>query len=211
MRERLDDPAYESWFLKYRTDRTNYTSPACDTNFSPPRCSQFYHDQANMGSIRPHCANKQCDCGQHPCGEYLWNHANGSQLREFLLREFVGGPRGLGSPAVDGMYFDDGWTNTSCSTKSTCSCSSVGGPTEVEGHCMDDMGLDQPQVTRITEEWQQTVRALADVIEQHQAFSWQDLQDSNNFGRNYSAGLEGCKLGCLFFVQKYLTANLPTF
>ena len=186
VRERLDNPAYESWFLKYRTDRANFTSPACDPHFSPPRCSKFYHDQANMGSIRPYCASQQCDCGKHPCGEYLWNHANGSQLREFLLHEFVAGATGLSNPAVDGMYFDDGWTNTSCAKKSTCSCSSVGGPTEVEGHCMDDMGLDQAQVTAITQEWKQTVAALAGVIKQHKAFSWQ-VSEQRSFLSHFSS------------------------
>lgn len=58
-----------------------------------------------MNSIRPHCLNNgQCDCGKQPCGEYLWNHANGSMLRRFLLDEFVGGKTGLGDAAVHGMY-----------------------------------------------------------------------------------------------------------
>ena len=42
-------------------------------------------------------------------GEYLWNHANGTMLREFLVDEYVGGTAGLSSPDIDGVFLDDGW------------------------------------------------------------------------------------------------------
>jgi hypothetical protein len=67
---------------------------------------------------------------------------------------------------------------------------------------MDDMGLDQAQVTLIQEEWKRTVTALAAVMRQHSAFSWQDLRNSDQFGRNYSGGLEGCKSSCTTFLRK---------
>ena len=42
------------------------------------------------------------DCGQGvECGEYLWNHSNGSMLTGFFVEEFVGGEQGMGSPYVD--------------------------------------------------------------------------------------------------------------
>ena len=54
-----------------------------------------------------------CDCGEGlPCGEYLWDHRNGTMLRDFLINEFVLNPKtGLGNKAVSGFYFDDGWSD----------------------------------------------------------------------------------------------------
>ena len=40
---------------------------------------------------------------------YLWDHSNGTQLREFLVDEYVGGAAGLASPDIDGVFLDDGW------------------------------------------------------------------------------------------------------
>lgn len=39
-------------------------------------------------------------------GEYLWNHANGTMLHDFLVNDFVMGPTGMGSQYVDGFYFE---------------------------------------------------------------------------------------------------------
>ena len=40
----LDDPAYQSWFLKFKPAGPWY-SPKCDNNFNPPKCSDYYHNQ----------------------------------------------------------------------------------------------------------------------------------------------------------------------
>ena len=40
----LDDPAYSSWFIKFKP-KGPWFSPKCDNNFSPPRCSDLYHMQ----------------------------------------------------------------------------------------------------------------------------------------------------------------------
>ena len=54
VREKLLDPAYSSWFLKYDpAKKGNYSvatgsdkiSAQCDENYDPPICSDFYHDQ----------------------------------------------------------------------------------------------------------------------------------------------------------------------
>jgi hypothetical protein len=45
------------------------------------------------------------DCGTGiECGEYLWNHSNGSMLTEFLVQGYTLDKQGLGSPYVDGFY-----------------------------------------------------------------------------------------------------------
>jgi hypothetical protein len=47
--------------------------------------------------------------GSQPCGEYLFDHRNGSMLREWLVNEHVGGAAAVGSPLVDGLFIDDYW------------------------------------------------------------------------------------------------------
>jgi hypothetical protein len=106
VREKLQDPQYSGFFLKF-SGNNNYHVPTCDNDWSPPRCSEFYHDQDQT----PHhpsgdgsCVGA-CDCGDGvPCGEYLWNHANGTMLREWLINEHFLGPTGLGDPSVLGFY-----------------------------------------------------------------------------------------------------------
>jgi hypothetical protein len=53
----------------------------------------------------------RCDCGVGvACGEYLWDHRNGSALTSWFTSEYVAGATyGLGNPNVDGFYLDDHW------------------------------------------------------------------------------------------------------
>ena len=70
VREKLDDPQYSGWFIKF-SGKGNYSQPACDTNYNPPRCSKFWHDQAQSPGYPKgdgSCA-KPCYCGVNPCGE----------------------------------------------------------------------------------------------------------------------------------------------
>ena len=68
--------------------------------------------KASGGGSNYNNCKGDCDCGEGlPCGEYLWDHRNGSMLQEFLIKEFVlNSKTGLANPNVDGFYFDDGWT-----------------------------------------------------------------------------------------------------
>ena len=63
-------------------------------------------------SERPEISNYNvcdgdCDCGESlPCGEYLWDHRNGTMLRKFLIDEFILNDKtGLGNKAVSGFFF----------------------------------------------------------------------------------------------------------
>ena len=46
-----------------------------------------------------------CDCGEGvSCGEYLWDHRNGSSVTTWLTETYIGGKQyGLGNPNVDGL------------------------------------------------------------------------------------------------------------
>ena len=75
VREKLADPQYSGFFLRFDPkNSTPYNVPPCDTNFSPAKCSSFYHDQEQSpGHPRGDgdCRTAPCDCGAVPCGEYL--------------------------------------------------------------------------------------------------------------------------------------------
>ena len=111
VREKISDPAYSGWFLKFGAPTVNGTSyhvPTCDDSYSPPLCSGLYHDRDQTPGHPKgdgDCA-LPCDCGGVPCGEYLWDHRN-SSLRDFLVNEFILGPNGLGNANVSGFYLDD--------------------------------------------------------------------------------------------------------
>ena len=114
VRQLLEDPMYAGFFLRFNTSSATHV-PRCDSSYQPPRCSPFYHDQVqtpqypNNSKYDGTCL-APCDCGMVPCGEYLFDHRNGSMLRDFLVNDFLLGPTGLGSGVIDGVSLDDGWT-----------------------------------------------------------------------------------------------------
>jgi len=76
IRVKLDDPQYAGWFVRFK----DYKGPSSNGSYNVPACtlgqgcSGFYHDQGQTpqhptgdGSCRD-----QCDCGQNPCGEYIF-------------------------------------------------------------------------------------------------------------------------------------------
>ena len=106
VREKLNDPAYSGWFLRFNgTTPRHYNVPDCAAE-NASKCSIYYHDQEQTPEVptvaSPHpdgsCVS-QCDCGVQPCGEYLFDHRNGSMLRDWIVQEHILGPKGMGDPA----------------------------------------------------------------------------------------------------------------
>eukprot|EP01052_Picozoa_sp_SAG31_P030716 SAG31_NODE_3175_length_4586_cov_4.176064_4_plen_122_part_00 len=62
--------------------------------------------QGNRTSTRAQSGG--CDCGHGvACGEYLWDHRNGSSLTDWFIEDYIGGETyGLGNPNVDGCKSD---------------------------------------------------------------------------------------------------------
>lgn len=119
VRVKLDDPAYSTWFIKFKgfTDNpypggpTNglaqngtFHVPTCDwyNNGTAPRCSGFYHDQEQTpehpGGGAPYPVDgeciEQCDCGVvNPCGEYIFDHrggvVNGRTFTQWFVNEYM--------------------------------------------------------------------------------------------------------------------------
>jgi hypothetical protein len=81
VREKITDKAYSPWFLPFGppTVGSGWHVPNCDNNYSPPLCTDLYHDQGQTPGY-PHgdgdCAAPACNVGSVPVGEYLFNFAN---------------------------------------------------------------------------------------------------------------------------------------
>lgn len=196
VREKLDDPRYSGWFLRFNSTapRSSHHVPACAAENSS-KCSLFYHDQEQTPQVptaaqpRPDglCSpSSGCDCGTNPCGEYLWDHRNGSMLREWLLREHIGGPAGLGAPEISGLFVDDYWcSNTLCAksndTIAGCPCNDpVQGPTEIDRNAQQDMGLSDADIAELTMEWNATMTAFQRYTVEHGAYTWSLIPGQEN-------------------------------
>ncbi|CAE8730362.1 unnamed protein product [Polarella glacialis] len=155
VRTKVTDPAYSKWFMPFSpaviANHSAAHVPVCDNNYDPPQCSNLYHDQMQTPGYPKGdgiCDPPGCDVGSVPVGEYLFDpragnvSVNGQTLIEWYIEEYLFGPTGAGNPNISGFYFDDTWT--------------TGGPSEMDGHAAEDMGL--------------TAADLADLIA---AFQWQ--------------------------------------
>ena len=117
MREKLDDPRYASWFVKFKGFRDtpypggqgkaqnhSFHVPTCDwyDNGTAPRCSGFYHDQEQTpehpGGGAPYRVDgdciEQCDCGgTNPCAEFIFDHRGGEvegrNFTQWFINEYM--------------------------------------------------------------------------------------------------------------------------
>jgi hypothetical protein len=103
VRTKLDDPNYAGWFIKFGPGP--YHVPNCTTSGNTTKCSIFYHDQDQTPRAGDgwECLDGVCDCGNNPCGEYMFDFRNDT-LVDYLVNEYVLGPDGLGNPNITGFY-----------------------------------------------------------------------------------------------------------
>jgi hypothetical protein len=196
VREKLDDPQYSGFFLKFESnptgDPTQFHVPACAAE-NTTKCSEFYHDQEQTPAVptssQPHpdgsCTDGVCDVGKQPCGEYLFDHRNGSMLRDFIVQETILGSTGLGDPSVDGTFIDDFWcSNLLCKQNPKirgCPCNDpVQGPTEINKYSQEDMGLSDEDIRDITVEWNKTMTAVQQAHLDHGAYTWSLIPGQDN-------------------------------
>jgi len=189
VREKLDDPAYSSWFLKF-SGKGNYSVPQCAPENSS-HCSDYYHDQEQTpevpgSGISPDgdCVG-YCDCGVQPCGEYLFDHRNGSMLRDWIVNELIAGPTGTGAPEIDGLFIDDYWCSDMLCKEhpgtASCPCGDpVQGPTEINKYNQVDMGLSDDDVKEITMAWNVTMAAVQQKMLDTKAYTWSLIQGQEN-------------------------------
>ena len=119
----------------------------------------------------------------------LFDHRNGSMLRDWIVNEHIGGPAGLGDPAIDGFFIDDYW----CSTKNceenpsmrglhkSCPCHDpVQGATEIDSHQQKDMGLSDDEIKDITLAWNITMGAVQAKILKEKGYTWSLIPGQEN-------------------------------
>jgi hypothetical protein len=157
VREKLVDPAFAPWFLRFGAtppiNGTAYHSPPCDDNYDPPLCSALYHDSVcapdeaaacqvpGFPTGDGVCAAPACDVGAVPIGEYLWDprawnvSVNGQTLGRWWIDDYLFGEWGGGNENITGFYFDDGFGEGGCS--------------EMENHQLADLGLSGAELQNI--------------------------------------------------------------
>eukprot|EP00040_Diaphanoeca_grandis_P013021 m.65878 g.65878 ORF g.65878 m.65878 type:complete len:539 (+) comp23614_c0_seq1:190-1806(+) len=225
--EKLSDPAYSGWFLHFKNGiHGNYTSPPCTAG----TCSDLYHsqDQTPQHSTgRKECIG-ECDCGGVPCGEYIWDHRNAS-LREWLVKEHVlgtssNGMDGLANPNVTGFYFDDYWAKSgegwshgpdglpppTAINLSDCKT----GPSEIEIHCLLDMGLSVQDVLDLNAGWRETTANAMRAVAKGGGWVWQ-MFSSLGFEDTGAECLDSLRAQCaeqnmaMSYMPLRLKDNLP--
>lgn len=174
VREKITNPAYAPWFLNFSAeviaDNSKAHVPVCDDNYSPPLCSNYYHDQSQTPGY-PHgdgnCAAPGCDVGSVPVGEYLFDHRNANvsinnqTFIQWFKEEYFGGPAGIGNDHIIGFYIDDDWGNMNAN-----------GPSEMEGHAMVDMGLGPQELKEIVAAYNWVTNQVYEYIVSKGKFSW---------------------------------------
>ena len=208
VRKKLDDPAFAGFFLPFGSSTPHV--PRCDNVTG--KCSLYYHDQLQTpgfnrlndrdGLNGGNCTRGGCDCGANPCGEYLWDHRNGSMLRDFLVNEVIGGPNGVDNPAISGINVDDYWNWNGHPQGGY-----PNGPSEVDPHAMADTGLAPADMEAMHKEWQRTMVAVEQKLIQAKAFQaeWFNCPITPNASTYcwggvmlppLTADLQGCDLAC---------------
>ena len=88
----------------------------------------------------------------------------------------------MGNKNIDGLFLDDFWSNFpyhlpwATNAARDCSLSPTGGPSEIKGGCIDEMGLGAQDVQDLATEWKKTMEAALAKIAAMQGYSWQMLQ-----------------------------------
>jgi hypothetical protein len=173
VREKLADPAYSGWFLKFDPAATPHVPPCDDVT---GQCNPNYHDQLQTPSAHPggdgYCGD-YCDCGNGiPCGEYLWDHRNLS-VRTFLVDVLLG-PSFLaadGGGLISGAFIDDFWCSNLLNGTGQCT-DPVQGPTEIDRHSQADMGLSDEDIRDITLGWLDTMTRAQDALVKAGGYTW---------------------------------------
>jgi hypothetical protein len=199
VREKLDDPKYASWFIKFKDykgpeSNNSYHVPACDwygTEASPPKCSGFYHDQEQSpehrggGPAYPvdgEC-KEQCDCGlTNPCGEYIFDHRGGEvegrTFRDWYINEYMVTSQTLlhkNSKTGESQPIGLGWLDDSMTIK---------GPSEEDKNYIADTGASQEDMQSQVDAYQESMLELKKKVLPMGGFWWQLMAGQWNHGHH---------------------------
>jgi len=160
VREKLEDPKYEGWFFKFK----GYNGPSSNHSFSPSactyeKCSGFWHDQAGTME-HPGVCKAECDCGQVPCGGYVFDHRN-SSFSEWFINEYIINSKTILHEGVTEMYLDDRVE--------------LWGIAEAEGNFINDSGVSSDDMKDLKAAFNANMERLYDRMIELGSFSWQML------------------------------------
>lgn len=204
VREKLDDPKYASWFIKFKgyqgpQSNNSYHVPACDWAPPNPKCSGFYHDQEQTpehpGGGRPYpvdgACKVQCDCGKtNPCGEYIFDHrggkVDGRTFREWFINEYMVTDETLlhknpqtGKPQSIGL----GWLDDAMTKR---------GPSEEDRNYIADTGASTADIQAQVHAYRETMTELRKKVIPMGGFWWQ-LMDHNGMKSLLNMSPDQCK------------------
>jgi len=155
VREKLVDPDYSGFFLPFKCNASASDPKVLPREGGchvPRQGTPLYHDQEQTihGKTCPtNGSGSQACCGV-PCGEYVFDHRNGSMLRQWFIDEFIGGEDGIDSPFIDGFFFDDNWGRT--------------GASEMDLHNIEDTGLTPTEQKNMQDAWRVNTAAVGEAV-----------------------------------------------
>jgi len=192
----LDDPLYSGFFLKFRQDDGSPTAVSRCAAENEEKCSVFYHDQEQTPAVPteddpnpdgscPPVEDGGCDCGTQPCGEYLFDHRNGTQLLSWLLENHILSMTAVGHPSIDGLFMDDFWcSDLICADSPTtpgCPCSDpVQGATEIDRNQQADMDLSDEDIRDLYLAWDNNMEQIQQAILNKNGYTWSLMQGQDN-------------------------------
>ena len=161
--------AGSDWFIKFKPEGPWY-SPKCDNNYNPPKCSDYFHMQEQTPGY-PHgdgsCAAPACDCGDKPCGFYLFNHSSttvvkGQTFQDWFIHSYMFNEVGQ-SDLVSGFFWDDVWPGKG------------GHWGDAVPNVTEDCGLTESDLVEGTNSWAANMAALENYTLGKGKFAWQML------------------------------------
>jgi len=200
VREKLDDPKYASWFIKFKgfssspypggqgkAENGSFHVPTCDwyDNGTAPRCSGFYHDQEQTpehpGGGHPYPVDgdcvEQCDCGStNPCGEYIFDHRGGEvegrTFRDWFVNEYM--------VTNETLFHKDPATGEPAPIGLGWldDSMSLAGPSEEDRNYIADTGASPEEMEEQTAAYQESMYALAKKVIPLGGFWWQLMDGS---------------------------------
>jgi hypothetical protein len=112
---------------------------------------------------------KGCDCGKGvACGKHLWNHKNGSMLRDYLVNHHIASD--LKNKNVDGYYLDDYWSEAAGPSEEAWPCTPRGSGA---GKCSNFTGQELKESVG---NWSLTMKAAQAKIRSLNGFDWQSFR-----------------------------------
>lgn len=183
VREKLDDPAYAGWFVRYNdayhgvSSNFSFVSPPCDWKYNStyiPKCSGHYHDQGDCPHAKgggpayplggpPSQCTEMCDCGTNPCGEYTFDFRNESMQEWFINGYMISDMTLTHKPHPIGL----GWMDDHITMKGMTEQGPKG-----RYNFLRDTGLSSVEMTKLVNGYKSTMQRLNSAVVAQGGFTW---------------------------------------